>query len=98
MMAEMGTPSASSALGERMGLLRMGAVKREFGCAAGVFESGVQGWPRQSVSSAGFSPSMPSHHTSPSLVMATLVKIAFPSTHAIALGFVFLLVPGATPK
>ena len=41
---------------------------------------------------------MPSHHTPPSGVSATLVKIVFFASAAIALGLVTLLVPGATPK
>src|SRR5580700_6020562 len=41
---------------------------------------------------------MPSHHTSPSIVMATLVKMEFLVTLSMALAFDFLLVPGATPK
>src|SRR6185369_7891591 len=93
MIAEIGTPSASSALSERIGLLRIGAVKREFGCAAGGFEAGVHGSPRQSVSSAGGSPSLPSHHTSPSFVMATLVKMVSRAIDAIAFGLVLVFVP-----
>src|SRR6185436_3708513 len=41
---------------------------------------------------------IPSHHTPPSGVMATFVKIVFLASEAIALGLVFTLVPGATPK
>jgi hypothetical protein len=41
---------------------------------------------------------MPSHQTPPSGVSATLVKIVFREIVAIALGFVFADVPGATPK
>src|SRR5271154_4767319 len=41
---------------------------------------------------------MPSHQTPPSGVSATLVKIVFLDSAAIALGFVFFEVPGATPK
>ena len=41
---------------------------------------------------------MPSHQTSPSGVIATLVKIVSCSTICIALGFDCALVPGATPK
>src|SRR5882672_3660472 len=47
--------------------------------------------------SAGGSPS-PSHHTSPSGVSATLVKIVFFLIEAMALGLVCSFVPGATPK
>ena len=41
---------------------------------------------------------MPSHHTPPSGVSATFVKIVFFASAAIALGFVLADVPGATPK
>ena len=41
---------------------------------------------------------MPSHHTPPSGVSATLVKIVLRERVAIALGLVFSDVPGATPK
>lgn len=39
------------------------------------------------MSSSGTSPSMPSHHTSPSSVFATFVKMVFFSTVFIAFGF-----------
>ena len=41
---------------------------------------------------------MPSHQTSPSSVLAQLVKIPLRSIVAIALGLVCSPVPGATPK
>ena len=41
---------------------------------------------------------MPSHQTSPSSVVAQLVKMESRATVAIAFGLVFSLVPGATPK
>ena len=41
---------------------------------------------------------MPSHHTSPSSVRAVLVKIELAATENMALGLVWELVPGATPK
>src|SRR5688572_9037236 len=41
---------------------------------------------------------MPSHQTSPSLVSATLVKMVLARSVAIAFGFDFSFVPGATPK
>ena len=41
---------------------------------------------------------MPSHQTPPSGVSATLVKIVFFESAAIAFGLVFTEVPGATPK
>ncbi len=60
--------------------------------------SGVQSSPFQEVAWAGVF-SRPSHHTSPSSVSATLVKTELPmSMVRIALGLVFSLVPGATPK
>src|ERR1700721_2290328 len=100
--ALMGTPCGSSPAGSMVGHCDAGAVKREFGCAAlapvswAIF--GVHRLPRQSVHSAGGSSVMPSHHTPPSGVRATLVKIELRLNVAIALGLVFSLVPGATPK
>ena len=41
---------------------------------------------------------MPSHQTSPSGVIATLVKMTFAFSIFIALGLVSSEVPGATPK
>ena len=41
---------------------------------------------------------MPSHQTPPSGVSATLVKIVFFASVAIAFGLVLAEVPGATPK
>src|SRR5205085_12605534 len=41
---------------------------------------------------------MPSHQTPPSGVSAVLVKMVFLDSVAMALGFVFAEVPGATPK
>ncbi len=73
-------------------------MKRPFGCAAGVSESGVQSLPFQSIACAGGSSVMPSHHTSPSSVSATFVKIVFCAIVFIAFGFVSTPVPGATPK
>ena len=73
-------------------------VNREFGCAAGSGEPGVQSRPFQSVRCAGGSEVRPSHHTSPSSVSATLVKIELPHMAATALALVFIPVPGATPK
>ncbi len=50
------------------------------------------------MSSSGTAPSFPSHHTSPSCVIATFVKMVSFAIVFIALGFDLLLVPGATPK
>src|SRR5205823_7383745 len=97
-MAEIGTPAGSSHSGAMAGSWLAGAVKRALGWAAGGEDSGVQLLPRQSVRCAGFCSVMPSHHTSPSSVSAVLVKMQLPSRVSMALGFVFVLVPGATPK
>src|SRR6266702_4191201 len=98
----MGTPVGSSHAESIVGHCRAGAVNRAFGCAAlaPVFfaTSGVHVLPCQSMHSAGGSSVMPSHQTPPSGVSATFVKIEFVASVAIAFGFVFTEVPGATPK
>src|SRR5438067_11721016 len=85
-----------------VGHCEAGAVKRAFGCAALVPDSfaisGVHLLPCQSMHSAGGSSVMPSHHTPPSGVSATFVKIEFFASVAIAFGLVLSEVPGATPK
>src|SRR6185295_7757203 len=100
--ALIGTPSGASHAGSIVGHCEAGAVKREFGCAAlapvSLAICGVQILPFQSVHSAGGWSVMPSHHTPPSGVSATLVKIVFFASVAIALGLVLSDVPGATPK
>src|SRR5262249_19065447 len=93
-----GTPCGSSQRGEMDGHWRAGEVKRAFGCAAFSVLPRFQGWPRQSVSSPGTSPSIPSHQGQPSFVTATLVKMECARREAMAFGFVFDDVPGATPK
>src|SRR5437763_4825765 len=102
MIALIGTPFAFSQSGSMVGHCEAGAVNRALGCAAfapvSFAISGVHLLPRQSVHSAGGSSVMPSHHTPPSGVSATLVKIEFVASVAIAFGFVFTEVPGATPK
>src|SRR5262245_51469307 len=98
MKALIGTPSGSSQAGSMEGHCEAGAVNRAFGCAAFRPDLGVHGWPCQSMSSAGGSGVIPSHHTSPSGVRATLVKIVLDLIVAIAWGFDFSEVPGATPK
>src|SRR5579864_242989 len=102
MIALIGTPLGSSHAGSMVGHCFAGAVNRAFGCAAfaPVFFaiSGVQMLPCQSMHSAGGLSVMPSHHTPPSGVSATLVKILFFPSVAIAFGLVFTDVPGATPK
>src|SRR5690242_3185422 len=75
-----------------------GVVNREFGWAAGSADDGVQSRPRQSVRCAGGVSVRPSHHTSPSSVSATLVKMQLACSVAIALRLVDSPVPGATPK
>src|ERR1700722_3175369 len=101
-IALMGTPLGSSHAGSIVGHCDAGAVNRALGCAAFAPVSlaicGFHFLPCQSVHSAGGVSVMPSHHTPPSGVNATLVKIVFFDSVAMALGFVFLLVPGATPK
>src|ERR1019366_1961958 len=94
--ASIGTPAGSSHSAAIDGHWDAGGVKREFGCAAGVQLSGVHSLPRQSVRCAGCVLAKPSHHTSPSGVLATLVKIELRPTVASALGLVFAPVPGAT--
>src|SRR5262249_25439531 len=96
--ASIGTPAGSSHSGAIDGHCEAGTVKREFGWAAAVSESGVQSLPCQSIACAGGSPVIPSHQMSPSSVFAQLVKIEFRSIESIALGFVLCEVFGATPK
>src|SRR5580692_1243363 len=96
--AEMGTPRGSSHSGAQAGFCSADTVKRAFGWEAGVPLSGVQAWPRQSVSDAGATSVIPSHHTSPSSVRAVLVKMQLLLSVFMALGLVLSLVPGATPK
>src|ERR1700690_541560 len=101
-MALMGTPSGSSQASSVVGHCTAGAVKRALGWAtlAPVVLpiSGVHRFPCQSSHSAGGSSVIPSHHTPPSGVRPTLVKIVLRERDAIALGFVLTEVPGATPK
>src|SRR5215469_13883075 len=102
MKAEIGTPSGLSHSGSSDGHCVVETVKRAFGCAAFcpllLALSGVQGCPCQSVRRAGGVRVIPSHHTSPSSVSATLVKITLALSMFIALGFDSYDVPGATPK
>src|SRR5580765_1635343 len=97
MKPETGTPSGSSQLGAMDGHWEASTVKRELGCAAGP-APGCQGLPCQSVRPTGGVAVNPSHQGSPDGVVATLVKIVFERTMAIALGLVLGLVLGATPK
>src|SRR5882672_2536532 len=102
MIALMGTPVGSSHAGSIVGHCEAGAVKRALGWAAFAPVSfaicGVHFLPCQSRHSAGGSSVIPSHQTPPSGVSATLVKMLFFDSAAIALGFVLFEVPGATPK
>src|SRR3989449_5290767 len=102
MIALMGTPLGFSQSGSIVGHCEAGAVKRAFGCAAFapvcLAIPGVHLLPCQSRHSAGGSSVMPSHHTPPSGVSATLVKIELVASVAIAFGLVLTEVPGATPK
>src|SRR4051812_10311123 len=90
--ALIGMPSGLSNPGSMIGHCASGAVKRALGCAAGfpvvLPISGVQVWPCQSRHSAGGCSVIPSHHTPPSGVNATLVKIEFRAIVAIAFGLV----------
>jgi hypothetical protein len=59
---------------------------------------GVQSLPCQSMRCAGGVSVMPSHHTSPSSVSATLVKMQLRVRSPSRWGWSSSLVPGATPK
>src|SRR5690606_27381767 len=98
MIAEIGTPCGTDARGESAGVLAMGVVERLRGWSAFSPDSGVQRVPFQSYQPPGGSLVIPSHQTSPSAVSATLVKIVSLRSDAMALGLLFSLVPGATPK
>src|SRR5690606_23436984 len=97
-IAEIGTPFGSSHAGSITGHCPAGVVNREFGCDDGLSEDGVQSFPCQSIRCAGASSVIPSHHTSPSSVRATFVKIEFSFIVSIAFALVLYDVPGATPK
>jgi hypothetical protein len=97
-IASSGTPRGSSYSGARIGHCVIGVQYRLLGWLDFSSESGVHGVPFHDVACAGMF-SMPSHHTSPSSVNATLVKIELPCSRVrIALGLVCSFVPGATPK
>src|SRR6476646_2378887 len=102
MIALIRTPSGSSHAGSMVGHCEAGAVKRAFGCAAllpvSLANPGVHFFPCQPRHSDGGVSVIPSHHTPPSGVSATLVKIVFFAREAMALGLVLTEVPGATPK
>src|SRR5258706_2872689 len=96
--ADIGTPCGSSQAESIEGHCEAGTVKRALGCAAFLPQSGVHSLPCQSMSLAGGVSVIPSHHTSPSCVIATLVKMVFAWIIFMQLGLVFSEVPGATPK
>src|SRR5437016_3240342 len=98
MNASTGTPFGSSHCGSIEGHCAADTVKRALACAAVRPQPGVHSLPVQSVSRGGASFVMPSHHTSPSGVSATLVKIVFFLIVSMQLGLVSQPVPGATPK
>src|SRR6185369_11465029 len=97
-IASMGTPFGSSHSEAMTGHCLAGVVNRAFGCAALRCDSGVHGRRSQSINSAGFFSVMDSHQMSPSGVIAQFVKMEFLVAVSMALGFDFMLVPGATPK
>src|SRR5476651_1292552 len=97
-IAEIGMPSGFCQSGSITGHCDAGAVKREFGCAPFLPLAGVHALPSQSIPLAGAGTPMPSHHTSPSGVSTTFVKIVFFAHEVIACGFVWIEVPGETPK
>src|SRR5947209_2892490 len=98
MKASIGTPAGSSQAGSMEGHCEAATVKRAFGCAAGRPDCGDQALPVQSVSFSGGAFVMPSHHTSPSGVSATFVKMVSRLIDSMQLGLVSQPVPGATPK
>src|SRR5258708_24994122 len=96
--ADIGTPCGFSQSESMEGHCDAGTVKRALGCAAFLPQPGVHSLPCQSMSLAGGVSVIPSHHTSPSGVMATFVNIVLLLIIAMQLGLVFSDVPGATPK
>ena len=79
-------------------MFRIALVNLLLGCAAFVPDASVQGFPCQSVSRSGTGPSLPSHQTVPSGANATLVYRVSRPMILIAVGLVWWLVPGTTPK
>src|SRR5262245_34843501 len=97
-IAEIGTPAGSCHSGAITGHWLAGTQNRAFGCAALRPLFGVHGRRSQSLKLGGAVSVMSSHHTSPSGVSAQFVNTVFFAIVAIAFGFDFMLVPGATPK
>src|SRR5215207_4781019 len=85
--AEMGTPSGLSHSESSDGQRVAATVNRALGCAALRPQSGVQSFPCQSTRCLGASLLIPSHHTSPSSVFATLVKMVCDRIVSMQLGF-----------
>src|SRR5438552_15543865 len=83
-IAEIGPPAGFCHSGEITGHCLAGVVKRAFGCDALRPLAGVHGRLSQSVRCAGAGSVMSSHHTSPSGVIAQLVKIELDSQVRIA--------------
>src|SRR5262249_9293339 len=98
MKAEIGTPSGFSQAGSRPRQCAAAPGKPALGGPALTPERGPQLCPSQSLRCAGGCSVMPSHHTSPSVVVATFVNRQFFSSVAMALGLDCCDVPGATPK
>src|SRR5260221_1849432 len=96
--ADIGTPWGFSQWKWMEGHCDAGTVNRALGCAAFLPQPGVHSLPCQSMSLAGGVSVIPSHHTSPSGVMATFVNIVLLLIIAMQLGLVFSDVPGPTRK
>src|SRR5215467_9370324 len=92
-IAERGTPEGFCQSASIAGHCAAGAVNREFGWAPLRPLSGVHSLPSQSIPLAGGGTPISSHHTSPSGVSTTLVKMAFFSHAFKAFGFDFAEVP-----
>src|SRR6266567_1807162 len=97
-IASIGTPSGLSNSGDSDAHCVAGVVNRLLGCAAFSVDEGVHGRPCQSSACDGGGSSWPSHHGVPSGRSATFVKMVLLWIMLNAVGFVFRLVPGTTPK
>src|ERR1035437_7082174 len=86
------TPAGFSQSGSMIGQFFAGAANRLFawletaGLPPAPFLSGAQSLPFQSIRCCGGTFVMPSHHTSPASVSATLVKIVSRLMESIAIG------------
>src|ERR1019366_4266278 len=89
-MASNGTPSGFCQSGSITGHCDAGAVKRELACAPFLPLAGVHSLPSQSMPLAGAGTPMSSHHTPPSGVSTTLVKMVFFAQDVSACGLDFL--------